>query len=101
MTGMKSANFALLIVEPMKNEAGYANKDGWNDFLLRVERTLTHSKGIQCFHENVWLIPLSSELHTLCEIIQLCPARKVQSRVLLLEESPAWLKCPPDAISAG
>ena len=89
--------FAILICEPAKHDNGYANTDKWKQFLGNTLQGLLRNGNIERIHENVWLMQLETELLPLLEILQWCKEASMPVRVLFLEESPVWLKFPPDA----
>lgn len=93
----KNIRFALVIAEYPKGYAGGPDKDIWKRFVYEIQEILRPPKTIEQIHDNVWLIPLESELITLSEIVQLAKERTIPLRVAFLEESPKWIKYPPDA----
>jgi hypothetical protein len=88
--------FAIVICEPSKTN-GHADMQKWKQFLVNIPQGLQQNANIERIHENVWLIHLNTDLLPLFEIVQLYQASSMPVRVLFLEESPTWLKYPPDA----
>jgi hypothetical protein len=101
IASMNNAKFALVIVEMGKNQNGHADTNSWENFLANKPRIFQQPKGIETIHENVWQIDLEIGLPVLSELIRWCQAYNTRARVLFLEESPAWLKLPPDAKPDG
>ncbi len=93
---MKNAKIALVIAEPIKSKAGYADQDTWRSFLASIQKNVKQIEGIDCFHENVWQIPLDNGLPFLVELLRWAGGIGIQIRVLFLEEAPDWIKYPPD-----
>jgi hypothetical protein len=93
------AKFAFVIAERKEYKVGGGNEHirQWTDFLGNVKMYSTPPEGTQKIHENVWLIPLSSGLPFLSQLIDWGGSSGVSIRILFLEEAPNWIKYPPDA----
>ncbi|MGH7953029.1 MAG: hypothetical protein ACREFE_14090 [Limisphaerales bacterium] len=93
-----NAKFALVIAEGKRDENGYEDINTWRNLALNIPRTLAQAKKTLMIHDNVWLIPLESELPVLGSFLeQLTGYNKIHVRVLFLAEFPAWLEWPPVA----
>jgi hypothetical protein len=91
--------FALVVAERGKHEIGGGNVhlSNWQTFLSNIHNNAYPPKDATKIHENIWLIPLSSGLPFLGDLIRRATNDGVSIRVLFLAEAPNWIKYPPDA----
>jgi hypothetical protein len=71
------------------------------DFFNERAADDTASRKTERITENIWLIPIDSELLVLAALVQALKDFDVPMRVLFLEEAPDWIKYPPDAKSTA
>jgi hypothetical protein len=88
---------ALVIAETHRNKTDYAASAEWQNLLLNIQRNLPPAGKTERITENVWMIPIDTELHFLATLIQCMKSFGIPIRVLFFDETPAWVKNPPSA----
>jgi hypothetical protein len=92
-----NAKFALVIAEPTKPLPGVDAVRKWKEFLYNIQTNLRPSEAILKIHENVWLIPLDTEMRFLTQLFDWAYGVEIRLRILFLDAEPNWIKYPPDA----
>jgi hypothetical protein len=92
------AKYAFVIAERQKYVPGIGShvQANWQDFLKIVQDTGHLPADCTTIHENIWLIPLATGLPFVSELIQAGAKHSVAIRILFLNDTPTWLKYPPD-----
>ena len=93
----KNAKFAFVIAEHPKNEYGEVDKRKWQEFLASAKPNEKKGKGTLTIHENVWQIPLDTELPFLSHLCEWAIPMKIPLRILFLNEPPEWIQYPAGA----
>jgi hypothetical protein len=88
---------ALVIAETHRNKTDYGATTEWQNLLLNIQRSLPPVGKTERITENVWLIPIDTELYFLATLIQCMKSFGVPVRVLFFDEEPGWAKHPPSA----
>lgn len=85
---------ALLVIEK-KDAMTDDDERIWAKLMSAARQTLEKSTQIEALAENVFLLPLRSDLHTLASLIASClQYRDLSYRVLLLSDEPQWINRP-------
>jgi hypothetical protein len=69
MNDCENAKFALVIAGPKKAFGG-PEMDKWNSFLSSIQRNVRRVEEMLIMHDNVWLIPLETEMRILCGLLE-------------------------------
>jgi hypothetical protein len=96
---MNQPKFVLVSVQHHKSPDAAQWPDNWKNFLANKPNSVKAIEQKNCTEESVFLIELHNELLTFCEFVVWCKQFQIPVQVQFLEESPVWLKIPPDAKS--
>ena len=69
----------------------------WTQFVSSLEGTGLQRGDKMHLHQNLWLIPLETDMIALTKLVHRAEAAGIPIRVLFLAEAPNWIKSPPDA----
>jgi hypothetical protein len=94
---LNTAKFALVIAEYSKNIHDAPDTLKWQEFLGTATLPFPTTEHSARIHENIWLIPLHSEMPFLSALFLRAHEKGIPLRVLFLDEPPDWIKYPPDA----
>jgi len=67
------------------------------DILDRSKKRATPSPSIEILQQNVWLIPLHTDMLFLIHLLAEASNANMLLHILFLHERPDWIKMPPDA----
>jgi hypothetical protein len=95
---LTDAKFALVIAERQKyvQGMGVSVQANWQQFSESVRNNAQPPEGTETIHDNYWLIPLATGLPFLATLIRLGDSYSVPIHILFVEESPVWIKYPPN-----
>ena len=68
----------------------------WAKFLSSIQRMPKPFPNTETIHENVWLIPLTTELPLLNKLVEWAASFHIRLYIQFLDEKPEWIKYPPD-----
>ncbi len=94
MNDCENAKFALVIAgaKPM---FGGPDLDKWNSFVTSVRNNVRRVEEMLIMHDNVWLIPLETEMRILCGLLEWGIDMQIPLRILFLQSEPDWIQYPP------
>jgi hypothetical protein len=96
-----NVKFALVIAERPKYDAKTnPHEFAWADFLTNMPKNAKPTPDTETIDDNVWLIPLSTGMLFLNQLVGLANDRHIRLRILFLDEVPGWIKVPPNAQKA-
>jgi len=91
------AQYAFVIAERPKYKPALPNPDErWAKFLSSLRQIHTPHPNTETLHENVWLIPLQTELTYLGKLVEWALSYHIPLYIQFLDDKPAWIKYPPD-----
>jgi hypothetical protein len=90
----------LVIAEPHQNRTDYVASAALQNLQLNLQRSLPPAGKTERLAENVWQIPLDSDMHFFASLIQCMNSFDIPVRVLFSDEAPAWAQHPPVLPSA-
>ena len=94
MTFGQNAAYAFVIAEPPPRGAVAVPMKAWQEFLLNVRSFEMPEQKIQKIHDNIWLIPLETDLLFFAKLSEFAAVKEVPLRILFLQEAPQWLRFP-------
>ena len=94
---VQAARFALVVLEAPKNQYNETDTAKWQQFLDNLPRNTQTIGKKPTIHDNIWLIPLQTEMPLLARIFLWAADYRIPLRILFLHEEPDWIKYPPDA----
>lgn len=87
--------FALVIAAQPEYSARIPEPERkWREFLGNLERNGRITERIKTIHENVWLIPLHSDMPFLMRLFDWGNGMGIPLRILFLDDEPKWIKYP-------
>lgn len=94
---------ALLVIEKEElSPADFDRQKAWDGAMASIRQTLKLTNQVQVLAENVFLIPLRSDLSTLSLLIGAClEYRGMAYKVLFLNEAPEWIHRPTKGTPPG
>ena len=92
----QNARFALVIAEAVKNNYWQADQTQWANFVANIRKNAQPPVGSLTIHENVWQIPLANGIPFLGKLVEVAEEMNIPLRILFLDATPDWIKCPPD-----
>jgi hypothetical protein len=95
----KNAAYALVIAEPPKIGWAHEPERKWKEFLHNLRQRGPQPKETQTIHENVWLIPLQTELPYLMNLFDHAKDYSIRLRILFLDDAPDWIMYPSEESS--
>ena len=97
MNACENAEFALVIAEPEQYGFGSGPDPTrkWQEFLANIQNHIPPSVKVLRIHENVWQIPLNTEMRTLTQLFDWSHNAGIRLRILFLDEEPDWIEYPP------
>jgi len=97
MAGMNpfpNVKFALVVAEMPKYPSATDPERTWHSFLTNVRNIAAPHKETTTIHDNIWLIPLSTEMTFLIKLIGLANDWNIPQRILFLNDEPDWIRYP-------
>jgi hypothetical protein len=92
------AKFAFVIAERPKYNPGEPEPvEQWTKFLSNIQKIHTPHPNTETIHENVWLIPLKTELPFVSKLVEWAASCHIPLYIQFLDDKPDWIKYPPDA----
>jgi len=99
MIPTENVKYALVIGEkPPYDAVTNPQERKWDDFLSSVLPKLPTNGKTQKIHDNIWLIPLDTEMRFLCVLFEWANNFQIPLRILFLDEPPDWIKYPSDTV---
>jgi hypothetical protein len=94
---MKQPKFVLVIAQMHQKHPECAVSSDWKQFQLNRRQFLAPVVKTEQIAENIWQIPLDSDLLFFASLIQQMRDFHIPIRVLFFEDKPEWKDSPPSA----
>lgn len=92
-----TAQYALLAFECQNHLHPKPIGKTLGDILDKAKKHAPPSQTTQAIQENVWLIPLHTDMPFLARLLGEASMASMPMQILFLHERPDWIKVPPDA----
>ncbi len=97
MNPIPNVKFAFVIAEAPKYPSATEPERTWQSFLTNVRNIQAPHEKTTTIHDNVWLIPLSTEMTFLTTLFGLANDWNIPLRILFLNDEPDWIRYPKPA----
>jgi len=96
MNGFPNAKYAIVIGEAQSSQ-NYDRRRRWQEFAASVEHNAQSSADTKTIHDNVWLIPLATNMRFLGQLLEWGRMSGIVLRILFVDEEPDWVVYPKPA----
>src|ERR1700733_2741311 len=93
--------FALVVLEIPNPYIPKPKGQTLDDILGNAKKRAMPSQAIQSLEQNVWLIPLHTDILFLSHLLAEASNANIPLHILFLHERPDWIKQPPAAPNIG
>ena len=93
----QKALFALVVLEPPKDDFARSQSKEWQEFLNNLPHIEALTKNTKKIGDHTWQISLETDMLFLAHLLILANNKTIPLCILFLHEEPAWIKQPPAA----